>query len=267
MSETKWKLLLTGKNQRVTAGIYEHISADKGYDIVRCPADRTSLLQAIPRERPRVMILSLGDETRASIRTYEAIRECGYDGELEVIVAGDKEDYALYTSSISGYRSYFLQKPVSLLALYQLLLEIEETSDPVEGMSLYDFLEAEEAEPERKRILVVDDDAQQLAQIKEHLSEFYDVTVVRSGAAALRYLEHHEIDLMFLDYVMAGMDGPALLRTIRTTRALIQLPVVFLTGISDRDKVLKTLELKPQGYLVKPARKSELVAKIIEVLG
>ena len=42
--------------------------------------------------------------------------------------------------------------------------------------------------------------------------------------------------------------------------------MVFLTGVKEKDTVIKTLiELKPQGYIVKPARRSELVAKIIDV--
>jgi|GEM_PF-5059371 len=46
------------------------------------------------------------------------------------------------------------------------------------------------------------------------------------------------------------------------------IPVVFLTGVSEKETVIKTLvELKPQGYILKPSKKSEIVAKIIDVLG
>ena len=46
------------------------------------------------------------------------------------------------------------------------------------------------------------------------------------------------------------------------------IPVVFLTGVTEKETVVKTLvELKPQGYIVKPSKKSELVAKIIDILG
>ena len=45
------------------------------------------------------------------------------------------------------------------------------------------------------------------------------------------------------------------------------IPIIFLTGVSEKETVLKTLvELKPQGYVLKPTRKSELVAKIIDVI-
>ena len=120
----------------------------------------------------------------------------------------------------------------------------------------------------RKRILVVDDDPEQLAQIKEHLAEFYDVSVVRSGDAALKFLKKHEVDLMLLDYIMPNMDGPAVYEKVREMKETADLPVVFLTGVSEKETVIETLvKLKPQGYIVKPAKKSDIVAKIIDVLG
>ena len=67
---------------------------------------------------------------------------------------------------------------------------------------------------------------------------------------------------------MPQMDGPKVLINLKNNKELSNIPVVFLTGVSERDKVLKTIvELKPQGYLVKPAKKSEIVAKIIDILG
>lgn len=120
----------------------------------------------------------------------------------------------------------------------------------------------------RRHILIVDDDLDQLIQIKGHLIEFYDVTAVRSGHDALKYLESHDADLVLLDYKMPQMDGPDVLESIRKSERHPDIPIVFLTGISDRDTVLDIiLELKPQGYLIKPAKKSEIVAKIIDVLG
>ena len=67
---------------------------------------------------------------------------------------------------------------------------------------------------------------------------------------------------------MPIIDGPEVLRSIQDTSGWEDIPVVFLTGMTEKNKVLKTLaELKPQGYIVKPAKKSELVAKIIDILG
>ena len=115
---------------------------------------------------------------------------------------------------------------------------------------------------------MVDDDTEQLITIKELLKEFYDVTVVKSGEAAFKFLGRQGVNLILLDYLMPEMDGPAVLTELRNDPNLSKIPVIFLTGMTERETVIKTLtELKPQGYIVKPTKKSELVAKIIDVLG
>ncbi len=120
----------------------------------------------------------------------------------------------------------------------------------------------------RKRILVVDDDAQQLSLIKDNLSEFYNVTAVKSCEACIKYLSNHTPDMIFLDYLMPDEDGAQTLTRIRNTFPGFSVPVVFLTGITEREAIIETLvDLMPQGYIVKPATKAELVCKVISILG
>ena len=114
----------------------------------------------------------------------------------------------------------------------------------------------------------MDDDPDQLFHIKEQLEEFDGVTLVRSGDAAFRYLEQHRPDLILLDFLMPEKDGPHVLRELQADKGYSDIPVVFLTGMTEKNTVIQTLtELHPQGYIVKPAKKSEIVAKIIDVLG
>ena len=64
------------------------------------------------------------------------------------------------------------------------------------------------------------------------------------------------------------MDGPDVLKAIRADEELQDIPIIFLTGVTEKSVVIETLtELMPQGYMVKPAKKSELVAKIIDIIG
>lgn len=116
--------------------------------------------------------------------------------------------------------------------------------------------------------IVVTGRNEQLVQIKEHLREFYDTTLVSSGKSAFKYLEKSETDLILLDYMMPGMNGPEVLKELRKDPDYKDIPVIFLTGVSEKEIVIKTItELKPQGYVLKPTKKSELVAKIIDALG
>ena len=89
----------------------------------------------------------------------------------------------------------------------------------------------------------------------------------QTGEAAFRFLAKKKCDLILLDYIMPVIDGPEVLRRIRETKEWADIPIIFLTGVSEKKKVIKALtELRPQGYLVKPSKKSEIVSKIIDAL-
>ena len=166
---------------------------------------------------------------------------------------------------------HFLSRPVPLLSLYEFLIRIEEEIEKNRGerMSMFDeFVNENASKYDRYRsILLVDDDTEQLVQIKEQLREFYDVTPVKSGEMAFKYLSRNTPDLILLDYMMPGEDGPSVLRRLKEHEKYADIPVIFLTGMTEKNTVIRTLtELKPQGYVIKPSKKSELVAKIIDVL-
>ena len=119
----------------------------------------------------------------------------------------------------------------------------------------------------RRRILVVDDDVMQLNMMKNYLRENYDVTAVNSGKSALKFLEGHECDLIFLDFIMPEESGAQVYYKLKANPKTKNIPVVFLTGLSEKKVVVKTLtELKPEGYIIKPASKIDLVDKIVSVL-
>lgn len=266
------KIMVTGKNKRIAIDVSHHLEADRGYKVVKCEASMDALFDKVPKEMPNVVIICLGDESRESVKVYDVLKESVNIEWLSIIVVTNEEDAKVFMANTKLRKMSFMPRPVSLMALYSKLMEIESELDKniAKANSIikeYINPNADEA-IRRKHVLIVDDDTEQLMQIKEHLSEFYEVTAVKSGEAAFKYLEKHVVDIMLLDYLMPEMDGPTVLATLRKSTNHKTLPVIFLTGMSERDTVLKTiLELKPQGYIVKPAKKSEIVAKIIDVLG
>lgn len=116
-------------------------------------------------------------------------------------------------------------------------------------------------------ILVIDDDPRMLRLIKEELREKYNVATAVSGKIALNFLEKRKTDLILLDYAMPELDGPAVLEKLRENNATRDIPVVFLTGINDRSKIQKVLDMKPQGYLLKPIETEKLFRTIRRIIG
>ena len=118
--------------------------------------------------------------------------------------------------------------------------------------------------PDRKHILIIDDDLNMLKTLRYYLQDQYKVTVVNSGKVAVDFLLKFTPDLILLDYMMPMFNGAAVLKIIKSREATRDIPVYFLTGQTDKTTVIECLSLKPAGYIVKPVAKEALLAKMKE---
>ncbi len=119
----------------------------------------------------------------------------------------------------------------------------------------------------RKHILVVDDDPVMLKVLKEQLHDDYDVATAINGKIALKFLERKKTDLILLDYEMPEESGPVVMEKIRAKDSGKNVPIVFLTGVSEREKITEALALKPQSYLLKPVDHEKLLKVITDIIG
>lgn len=103
----------------------------------------------------------------------------------------------------------------------------------------------------KKKILVVDDSGAMLRNVKGWLEDKYQVILANSGAMAIKYLATNRPDLVLLDYEMPVVDGSQVLEMIRTETDFCDVPVIFLTSKNDKESIMKVMELKPEGYLLK----------------
>ena len=114
----------------------------------------------------------------------------------------------------------------------------------------------------KKKILVVDDSGIMLRNIKRWLEDKYQVILANSGAMAIKYLATNRPDLVLLDYEMPVIDGSQVLELIRTENEFCDIPVIFLTGKNDKESIMKVLELKPEGYLLKSMEPQKIIDEI-----
>ncbi|MCR5331063.1 MAG: response regulator [Lachnospiraceae bacterium] len=115
-----------------------------------------------------------------------------------------------------------------------------------------------------KHILLVDDDTTFLKMLQGWLSEKYRITAVKSGIQAITYMANHRPDLILLDYDMPITPGPQVMEMIRSEFNYRDIPIIFLTGKSDRESIMNVMRLKPQGYLLKTMPRDEIVEAIDE---
>src|SRR5580704_4643633 len=113
-------------------------------------------------------------------------------------------------------------------------------------------------------ILVIDDDPQIRALLKEYLAENgLRVSVASSGEEMSKILGEEAVDLVVLDLRLAGEDGLAIARTLRDQSSI---PIVMLTGVRDEADRVMGLELGADDYITKPFSPRELLARIRTVL-
>ncbi len=117
----------------------------------------------------------------------------------------------------------------------------------------------------RKCILAVDDTAIVLTRISDTLRNDYRVVTLNSGVRALKYLEQERPDLILLDIQMAQKDGIETLREIRAMEGRADIPVIMLTGVEDKDFVLKSARLGICDYILKPFSSEDLLKRIRRV--
>ena len=112
-------------------------------------------------------------------------------------------------------------------------------------------------------ILVVEDDKGQLFLLKNILEEEnYVVLTAESSKKALLLLEKKNVDLILLDIIMPAMDGFELCRLLKSQKEFKDIPIIFLTGKSEIDSVIKGFELGAADYISKPFNELELIARV-----
>lgn len=126
---------------------------------------------------------------------------------------------------------------------------------------------ADEADPPKPQAAVVEDDPsvrEVVAKLLERegfsVRQFGDATDVVDAIAA----EHFSFAIV--DLQLPAMDGYELVTKLRATRNGLKLPILFLTGSSDEDAVVRGFEVGANDYLVKPFYPRELVARINRLL-
>ena len=119
---------------------------------------------------------------------------------------------------------------------------------------------------ERKRVMIIDDDAETLELMMRQLEILYHVEGFTSGLEAIEVLERALINqlpqLILLDIIMEEVDGYDVLERLKGADKLKRIPVVFLTGMTDEACECRGLEMDVVDYLKKPVTSKVLLARV-----
>lgn len=194
---------------------------------------RDTLIQS----EPKLIVVSLYGLCQDYEKTFDYTKV--YYNATPIIILGKKSSHAKYEK----YYGSPLFNP----------LNDPEASDVVDECN--NKLGISELEGERKHILIVDDNALTLRNIKKMLEDKYSVSVAVSGAQAFIAIGKNKPDLILLDYDMPVMDGKMVLESLRADVELAKIPIIFLTSMAQGELVAELIQMKPAGYILKPPDK------------
>jgi two-component system NtrC family sensor kinase len=112
-------------------------------------------------------------------------------------------------------------------------------------------------------ILIVDDNSANLGVLSDALSqEGFEVRVAKSGKMALERAKYALPDLILLDVMMPEMDGFETCRRLQANPETTQIPVIFMTALSDTANKVEGFQLGAVDYITKPFQQEEVLARV-----
>jgi DNA-binding response OmpR family regulator/DNA-binding CsgD family transcriptional regulator len=112
-------------------------------------------------------------------------------------------------------------------------------------------------------VLVVDDAIDSIHMLNDVLEEsHFTVLVALEGAQALTITKNIRPDIILLDAIMPNMDGFETCRQLKLNPQLADVPIIFMTGLSDTEHVVMGLNAGGVDYVTKPINPDELIARM-----
>lgn len=272
----KYKVLLTGENKSAIDDFFLHMQDE--FESITTSSRNQDILKHLEVFQPDIFVYCINGESVKDFNKIYKIKEKLEKNNIPLAIIGSEEECRIFERVAVNTADIVLLKALVASVIAEKINEFlemrkrdEETKKQEEEEKRRETEEMEEIsqqqEKRRYQILVVDDDPRMLKLVSKQLNKNYDVATAISGKLAMKFLERKQTDLILLDYEMPGENGPTVLKMLRDDPETKDIPVVFLTGMTEKRKIQEVLLMKPQGYLLKPINIEKLYKVITDVLG
>ncbi len=254
-------VIFIGEENRTNSELYQLLNWRYKVSYYNQPEDIA--FDEIDALAPAIVIASMVGNNLDYRELFEYLaKECT---KLPVITISSKAESEAYENFYETNQFHRLLRPIMGKRVLEICRAViggrsyAEESDSAEGAS--------GKSGEKSHILVVDDNAMVLRNMKRTLEDRYSVAVAVSGLQAFVSIGKKMPDLILLDYEMPEMNGKEVMEKLQTDEELKEIPIIFLTSVDSREIVMELLALKPVGYILKPADSEMLIDKIEGILG
>lgn len=263
----KYRLLLNCSNSKLLGDFF--VNARSSFICMSTSEYFDDIIAHCEMFQPEALVCIDYEEDTQILSVFKRLKEDKRFFHIPIFVITTEESCRFYESVDYYIIDTILHRPITIETITEkivkrleqieedrLRMEEEQRRQEEEQRQLEEARRIEalqkEKENERKHILVIDDDRAILKLLKAALDQNYDVTTMLNGKMAMKFLETKCPDLIFLDYQMPEENGPEVFKKIRALDIGKDIPIIFFTGVADREKIAEVMMLKPQGYLLKP---------------
>ena len=253
------KILFIGKMNDTTKDIEQALREQ--FYVQICPLNKSSVDAMMKVVEPELVLMSLVGAYEVDSIIFKQLEAAYFN--IPVLTIGTDTEKERFSSFYLSAQFENLTRPIDNNKIIEAMCRRLRLGYEVNHKNEVKI----KNENEKKLVMVVDDNAMVLRNIKEMLQARYDVVVANSGIKAITAIGKRRPDLILLDYEMPVCDGKQTLELIRADEDIADIPVIFLTGVSDREHIEAVLKLRPAGYMLKPPLKKKLLAAIETALG
>lgn len=250
------KILLIGEINETLQSINECLMPY--FQIQMCSENAKNVKDMIRIFRPSLMLFNVQDADGDVSDVFEAL-DVKYD-HIAMLVIGTKDMEQNLQQKLEHFRNAtLLYRPLNSKDVLNKCFSILHMEVPEQK-------EIQKTSEIKNSVLIVDDNALVLRNMKSILEKEYKVMLANSGEKGLEFIKTKNPDVVLLDYDMPGMNGLEVLEKMRADESINNTPVIFLTSVAERELILKVLKNKPDGYILKPPSKEKIVEAINEAL-
>lgn len=248
------KIFLIGKFNPILEGVNNYLA--QNYNVQVC-VDNLELIQGMLKmNQPDLILYSMVGVEVGNLNIFFELK-LNY-AHIPVICYGATAEFNCIGEIIKMAPFHLLERPAEGTKLVELIRELVPGDDAEETTPALS-----ESGEKRKCVMLIDDNAFQIRVLNEVLKNRYDVQLATSGMKAMNLIGKRVPDIIFLDYDMPVCDGKLTFQMIKEIEEAKDVPVFFLTGVKDQEHIDAVMQLRPAGYLFKPAT-AEMLYECIE---
>ena len=251
------KILLIGELGNATKSLNESLARD--FQVQLCPDKPDNVQPMLKVVKPDMLMFCQIDAGQAAQSILDwAVDNCR---NLPILVITTGDIWSKYSKEEWNGVVNTMFRPVlksDLIAKCRELLGVKKAEDGAVCPGTSD-------NQIKKKIMIVDDSPIMLRTMKDMLDSQFDVRLAKSGEQALALIADEKPDMILLDYEMDGMDGRETFEAMKADDSMADIPVVFLTSVTDKKAIYSVMKSKPDGYVLKPPDRQKILNIIQEV--